>query len=118
MNRPVRALLLPLLAVPVLLVASCGVVLPTYDAHTRRIVLQMIGAELPYRASMVQMKHFLGRHTTAYDCDSYSSQCGGFMPQTGVEKAFFDRKVGIYLQFDGKTPTLRRADVRIFYTFL
>ena len=117
MRRLVRTLLLLLLAVPVLYL-SLGFSLSYYDRSTRHRVLQMAAAELPPHASMGQMKQFLGRHTTGFGFDKYNSELGGFLPQSRVDKALFDRKVGIDLEVDDKTQTLRDADVEISYTFL
>ena len=117
MSRLARALVLLTLSI-VVLYLSLGFGLSYYDGHTRQRVLQTIATELPPHASIGQMKQFMDRHTTGSDFDTYDSQFGGFLPQSRLDKALFDRKVGIYLKVEGRTQSLRAADVEIFYTFL
>jgi hypothetical protein len=119
MERPVRALLLLLTAVPLLLIVSCSFALPSYDDHTRQKVLRTVEAEVQPHASMKQMEQFMMRHAPGrYSYDEFNGRWLGLLPQSTVDRAIFHRRVGVLLKVDKRTGTFAGADAEIYYTFL
>ena len=119
MKRWIRIGCALLIALPVFLVASCSLVLPSYDDQARKNVLRLVAAEVPPHASMVQMEQFMMQHAPGrYSYDEFSDQWQGLLPQSRFDRAFFDRQVGVYLKVDKRTGTFRGADAQVFYTFL
>ena len=93
--------------------------MPRYDDHARQDVLRLVAAEVPPHASMIQMEQFMMRHAPGrYAYDDIDGQWQGLLPQSSFDRAFFDRKVGVYLKVDKTTGTFRRAEVQVYYTFL
>jgi Tfp pilus assembly protein PilE len=119
MKRPVRTLLLVLMAVPILLIVSCSLALPSYDNYTREKVLRTVAVELPPHASMKQMEEFMMRHAPGrYSYDDMNDRWDGLLPQSSLDRAIFDRQVGVSLKTNKGTRTFRGADAEIYYTFI
>jgi hypothetical protein len=109
-----------ILLAAVVIVVVCGIALPStlsyYDSNTRQKLLRIVAQELPPRASDTEMLNFMRRHTTrfAYD-DKYRHEYSGFVPQTKLDRIFFDRTVQVVLRA-AENSTLKNADVNVFYT--
>jgi len=89
-----------------------------YDSHTKDALLRVAVQELPPRASHTEMTEFMRRHTERFGYDGkYLHGYAGFVPQSRLDKFFFDRKVQMLLNVN-QDQTFRDADVRVFYTFL
>ena len=98
MKRSQRTVLLSLVALPVFLVASCSLVLPSYDHQARQNALRQMAGELPPQASMAEMEQFMLRHAPGrYAYDEINGQWAGLLPQRSFDRALFGRQVGVYL---------------------
>jgi hypothetical protein len=62
------------------------------------------------------MEDFMRRHTTRYALDDrYHHEFSGFVPQTKLDRIFFDRKVQLVLKV-AENSTYRNAEINVFYT--
>jgi hypothetical protein len=88
-----------------------------YDSATRKALLRVVAQEVSPRASVEEMEDFLQRHTIRYAFDQYHHNYSGFLPQTKLDKALFDRKVQVVLNLN-EHQAFQSANVRVYYTWL
>src|SRR5690349_24670876 len=115
--RILKWLLLALVGSITFLLAMWFVVLPTgmhyHESHTRDAVLRMVAQELPAGARNKDIAAFMQRHTTRWLVSEFYRGYAGYLPQTGIDKFLFDRKVLVILKTNND-GTLANTEVRFF----